>query len=134
MVNVLPDWRALRAEPTSTKPESAPARLCQRASSASKSWTWKRMNMTSALSPSPGIDPRMPIESGWPTVSQTLTVAHRRLLWLIGIGLARGGAGRNRGHEQGDRAERCAQRGHTLTIPSARRGFRCSCDESASAP
>jgi hypothetical protein len=25
----------------------------------------------------------MPIESGWPTVSQTLTVAHRRLLWMI---------------------------------------------------
>ena len=25
----------------------------------------------------------MPIESGWPTVSQTLTVAHRRLLWVI---------------------------------------------------
>ena len=41
------------------------------------------MNMTSALSPLPGIDPRMPIESGWPTVSQTLTVAHRRLLWRI---------------------------------------------------
>ena len=41
------------------------------------------MNMTSALSPSPGIDPRMPIESGWPTVSQTLTVAHRRLLRQI---------------------------------------------------
>ena len=42
------------------------------------------MNMTSALSPLPGIEPRMPIESGWPTVSQTLTVAHRRLLWMIG--------------------------------------------------
>ena len=41
------------------------------------------MNMTSALSPLPGIDPRMPIESGCPTVSQTLTVAHRRLLWQI---------------------------------------------------
>ena len=42
------------------------------------------------------------------------------------VGLARGGAGRSHGHEQGDRAERCAQRGHTLTIPSAPRGFRCS--------
>ena len=41
------------------------------------------MNMTSPFWPSPGIDPRMPIESGWPTVSQTLTVAHRRLLWLM---------------------------------------------------
>ena len=41
------------------------------------------MNMTTALSPLPGIEPRMPIESGWPTVSQTLTVAHRRLLWVI---------------------------------------------------
>src|SRR3954469_14611316 len=36
IVKVLPDWRALRAEPTSTKPESAPSRLCQRASAASK--------------------------------------------------------------------------------------------------
>ena len=33
-----------------------------------------------------------------------------------------------------DHAERCAQRAHTVTIPSARRGFRCSCDESAPAP
>ena len=42
------------------------------------------MYMTSVLSPSPGIDPRMPIESGWPTVSHTLIVVHRRLSCRIG--------------------------------------------------
>jgi hypothetical protein len=42
------------------------------------------MNMTSVRSPSPGIEPRMPIESGWPTVSHTLIVAHRRLSCRIG--------------------------------------------------
>ena len=125
IVNVLPDWRALpRADPSSTKPESAPSRLCQRAWAASKSWTWKRMNMTSVLSPSPGIDPRMPIESGWPTVSQTFR-RPQALVAQYRVTLAGGGAGRSHGHEQGDHAERCAQRGHTLTIPSAPRGFRC---------
>src|SRR3954447_16593930 len=35
-----------------------------------------RMNSSSRRSPVPGIEPRMPMPSGWPTVSHTFTVAH----------------------------------------------------------
>ena len=92
------------------------------------------MYMTSALSPLPGIDPRMPIESGWPTVSQTLTIAHRRLLSVIASAWRAAAPAGAAAMSRAISAKRCAQRGHTLTIPSACRGFRCCCDESAGAP
>ncbi len=64
------------AEPRETKPESAPrATVCQ-VPSAARYCAWKRTNISSAATPSPGIDARTPIVAGWSGVSHTLTVAH----------------------------------------------------------
>src|SRR4051794_32896568 len=77
IVNVRPAWRTRASpRPRSRKPESAARPTRAHVPSARRNCTWMRMNSSSRRSPVPGIEPRMPIPSGWPTVSHTLTVAH----------------------------------------------------------
>src|SRR3954454_9097420 len=77
IVKVRPAWRTRTSPwPRSRKPESAARPTRAQVPSSRRNCTWMRMNSSSRRSPVPGIEPRMPIPSGWPTVSHTLTVAH----------------------------------------------------------
>src|SRR4051812_1924227 len=76
-VKVLPAWRTRASPwPRSRNPESAARPTRAHLPSPRRNCTWMRMNSSSRRSSVPGIEPRMPMPSGWPTVSHTFTVAH----------------------------------------------------------
>src|SRR3954471_9420986 len=77
IVKVRPAWRTRASPwPRSRKPESAARPSPRHVPSPRRNWIWMRMKSSSRRSPVPGIEPRTPIPSGWPTVSHTFTVAH----------------------------------------------------------
>src|SRR3954454_8465831 len=77
IVKVRPAWRTRASPwPRSRNPESAARPRRTHVPSSRRNCTWMRMNSSSRRSSVPGIEPRMAMPSGWPTVSHTFTVAH----------------------------------------------------------